>query len=237
MGDKRLDREAQYWKVTSVLLLTVAALVVAALSVPQFSTEALLAALPVAISALFVIRTHRALVAQLQAELERQLPIDSSTGATSLLWFHRMLEQECRRAMREFSPVSVMRLLPVNATNSLHNADLVEAMQKRMTRPGDLVALDDARGLWLLLPATNESVSAFAERIFQVVNQQAGATHLLCYTFQPTADLNLTKVTDLFAQFELELHDDKKPRSNSQSEPVLRCESEGFDMPSVTYSL
>lgn len=229
MGDKRLDREAQYWKVTSVLLLTVAALVVAALGVPQYSTGLLLAALPVAISALVVIRSQRVLVEQMQAELERQLPIDSQTGATSYLWFQRMLEQECRRAMREFSPVSLIRLLPVESSNSLHQAELVDEMQKRMTRPGDLVSLDQGRGLWLLLPATNEAVSGFAERVFHVVNQRAGATHLICYTFQPTADLNNAKVTDVFAQLEFEIED--------ESEPTLRCESEGFDIPSVTYSL
>ncbi|HSG04667.1 MAG TPA: hypothetical protein VLA39_13185 [Marinobacterium sp.] len=229
MGDRRLDREAQYWKLTSGLLLTVAALVVAALGLPELSTGLLMAAIPVAISALMLIRSQRALVEDLQAELQRQLPIDSDTGATTYLWFQRMLEQECRRAMREFSPVSVMRLLPVSAGMDLHQRTLIEALQKRMTRPGDLVALDQANGLWLLLPATNEAVSGFAERVFQLVNQHVENVHLVCYTFQPTADLNQTKVIETFTQLEVEMGDETQAK--------LRCESEGFDMPSVTYSL
>lgn len=229
MGDRRLDREAQYWKLTSGLLLTVAVLVLVALGLPQHSTGLLLAALAIAISALMLIRSQRSLVEEMQADLQRQLPIDSDTGATTFLWFQRMLEQECRRAMREFSPVSLIRLLPLSTDVDLHQKGLIEELQKRMTRPGDLVALDNARGLWMLLPATNEAVSGFAERMFQVINQQYQGTHLICYTFQPTADLNHLKVTDVFSQLERELE--------NESQAKLRCESEGFDMPSVTYSL
>ena len=229
MGDRRLDREAQYWKLTSVLLLSVAALVLTALSFPHLSSGLLIAALVIAICSLIIIRSQRALLQDFQAELERQLPVDSNTGATSFFWFQRMLEQECRRAIREFSPVSVMRLLPVSSDSTLHKADLIESLHKRMTRPGDLVALDTSRGLWLLMPATNEAVSGFAKRVFELVNQQAGNTHLISFTFQPTADLNQAKVVDLFTLLENELID--------STEPQLHCDAEGFDMPSVTYSL
>ena len=229
MGDRRLDREAQYWKLTSGLLLTVTVLVLVALGLPQHSTGLLMAALAVAISALMLIRSQRSLVEEMQADLQRQLPIDSDTGATTFLWFQRMLEQECRRAMREFSPVSLIRILPMGSDQDLHQKALIDELQKRMTRPGDLVALDNERGLWLLLPATNEAVSGFAERMFQMVNQHYQSSHLICYTFQPTADLNHLKVTDVFSQLEREL--DNEPQAK------LRCESEGFDMPSVTYSL
>lgn len=229
MGDRRLDREAQYWKLTSGLLLTVTVLVLVALGLPQHSTGLLMAALAVAISALMLIRSQRSLVEEMQADLQRQLPIDSETGATTFLWFQRMLEQECRRAMREFSPVSLIRILPMGSDQDLHQKALIDELQKRMTRPGDLVALDNERGLWLLLPATNEAVSGFAERMFQMVNQHYQSSHLICYTFQPTADLNHLKVTDVFSQLEREL--DNEPQAK------LRCESEGFDMPSVTYSL
>lgn len=229
MGDRRLDREAQHWKLTSGLLLTITVLVLVALGLPQHSTGLLMAALAVAISALMLTRSQRSLVEEMQADLQRQLPIDSETGATTFLWFQRMLEQECRRAMREFSPVSLIRILPMGSDQDLHQKALIDELQKRMTRPGDLVALDNERGLWLLLPATNEAVSGFAERMFQMVNQHYQSSHLICYTFQPTADLNHLKVTDVFSQLEREL--DNVPQAK------LRCESEGFDMPSVTYSL
>lgn len=229
MGDKRLDREAQYWKLTSLLLLSVAALVLAALSFPQLSVGLLVAALVIAISSLVIIRYQRSLLQEFQAELERQLPVDSDTGATSFIWFQRMLEQECRRAIREFSPVSVMRLMPVSSELNLHQTHLIELLQKKMTRPGDLVALDNRSGLWLLMPATNEAVRGFAESLFHLMKQHAGDTHLISFTFQPTADLNKSKVFDLFALIETELLDSNVPQ--------LRCDAEGFDMPSVTYSL
>ena len=229
MGDRRFDREAQYWKLTSLLLLTVAALVLFALSLPEYTTGLLIAALPIAVTALLVVRFQRSLMQDMQAELQRQLPVDSDTGAISQFWFQRTLEQECRRALREFTPISVVHLLPADPTQSLHQKSLVDELNQRMTRPGDLVALDTTRGLWLLLPATNEAVSGFAERIFKLVNQLAPNTHLTCYTFQPMADLSPIKVTDVFAQLETEL--DSEPNAK------MRCESEGFDMPSVTYSL
>jgi len=229
MTDRRLEREAQYWKLTSLLLLTVAGLVIFALLFPVHATGLLIASLPVAVTALLVIRFQRNLMQEMQAEMQRQLPVDSDTGAISQAWFRRTLEQECRRAMREFSPVSVMHLIPVNPKHTLQQKNLVDELSQRMTRPGDIVALDTTRGLWLLLPATNEAVSGFAERVFNLINQLTEGSHLICYTFQPMADLSPIKVSDIFDQLESELE------ANTQAQ--LRCASEGFDMPSVTYSL
>lgn len=229
MTDRRLAREAQYWKLTSLLLLTVAGLVIVALALPAHANGFLIAALPIAITALMVIRFQRNLMQEMQAEIRRQLPVDDTTGAISQAWFRRTLEQECRRAMREFSPVSIVHLLPVDPHKSLHQRHLVDELAARMTRPGDLVALDTTRGLWLLLPATNEAVSGFADRIFKLINQLEPKVNVLCYTFQPLADLSPIKVADTFDQLEAALE--------LTGEAQLRCESEGFDMPSVTYSL
>lgn len=229
MGEGRFDREAQYWKLTSLLLFIVAALVLSALSLPNYTDGLLIAALAIAVTALLVVRFQRNLVQEMQSELQRQLPVDSETGAISQVWFQRTLEQECRRAMREFTPISVVHLVPASTQHSLQQKNLVDELSARMTRPGDIVALDSTRGLWLLLPATNEAVSGFAERIFKLINELASETHLICYTFQPMADLSPIKVADLFKQLESQL--------DTESSATQRCESEGFDMPSVTYSL
>ncbi len=229
MGLKRADKTAQYWRLITLLLVLVAMLVVAALLAPGYSTGFLISALPIAGVALWLIRFYRNELESWRVEIENQLPVDRETGAATLSWFRAMLEQECRRAIREFTPITIIKLLPINRKDSLHNAEYVELLKERMTRPGDLVALDVAEGLILLLPSTNEAVVKFAERLFQVINDQHSGTHLFGYTFQPVSDLNSAKVSDILSQLQDNLPDSPKPQ--------LKIESEGFDMPNVTYSI
>lgn len=229
MGFNRAERTAQYWKMLTLLLVSVAVLLLAALYAPEFANSFLIAALPIAVAALLFSLHQRNQMQLLREELEQQLPFDPVTKAARKEWFEMMLEQECRRAMREFSPLTVVRILPLDKHTSLQRTELIEILQQRMTRPGDLLGLYGSLSLSLLLPSTNEQVSAFAERLFRQVNQQQPA-NLLSYTFQPSSDLGAIKVHDLLNTLEARL-------DPALAEPTLIIEAESFDMPSVTYSL
>lgn len=229
MGFNRAEKAAQYWRLITLLIILVAALLGTALFVPQYTTSLLIAALPAAVVVLLLVRFHRHEMAMWQLEIEKQLPVDPHTGATTQVWFRSVLEQECRRAIREFTPITVLRMIPVNRGETLHTEQYVELLKERMTRPGDMVSLDSSGSLQLLLPATNEAVLKFAERIFQIFNDHHTRIHLIGYTFQPIADLNGAKVSDILSQLQDGILD--------SGEPQIKLEFEGMDMPSVTYSI
>lgn len=229
MGFNRAGKAAQYWRIITLLLVLVAVLLSAALGIPGLSNSLLFAALPLAFIALWLVRYHRNELESWQVEMEKQLPIDIATGATTQIWFKAMLEQECRRAVREFSPMTVVKLIPFDREKSLHNPEYIQMLQERMSRPGDLIGIDASGGLILLMPATNETVVRFAQRIFQLFNDHHLAIHLLGYTFNPVADLNGAKVSDILSQLQDNLEGHRGPE--------FKMESEGFDMPSVTYSI
>ncbi len=140
---------------------------------------------------------------------------DDLTGLANDRHFSQMLNTECRRAVREFSPLTLM----------LINADKIEgiegssARQKLrqvagilegvISRPGDLAARIGDHRFALLLPATNEQSPVLAERLCQEVREVSSEGESLSIsigtcTMQPSVELT---AENILASVEVALND------------------------------
>ncbi len=99
---------------------------------------------------------------------------DPLTGLVNRTHFDEALDIECRRAVREFSPLSMI-LLRIDdfAQYSEHYgvdaADILvqrisETLKSCVSRPGDILARVDESQFGFILPSTNELVVQLAER-------------------------------------------------------------------------
>lgn len=154
---------------------------------------------------------HRALQRQLhrqkqwfEHEIERIGKIDPETGAVSRDWFRHLLDSECRRAVRELTPLTIMRLHVDHATDVIEApilAQIVEQINQMVSRPGDQVGRYDARSIGLLLPSTNEHAGRFADRCVQSLQEkfagQGVRFTLAGWTLQPTAELSATRAQEM----------------------------------------
>ncbi|WP_409522682.1 GGDEF domain-containing protein [Nitrincola sp. MINF-07-Sa-05] len=153
---------------------------------------------------------HRSLQRQLRQqkqwfdhELERLGKIDPETGAVSREWFRHLLDTECRRAVRELAPLTIMRLhvdLGSEPVNTSLLSQIVEQVNQMISRPGDQVGRYDARSIGLLLPSTNEHAGRFADRCVQLLQEKFGNQGvrftLAGWTLQPTAELTAIKALE-----------------------------------------
>ncbi|QEW06282.1 nucleotidyl cyclase domain-containing protein [Nitrincola iocasae] len=130
-------------------------------------------------------------------EIERVSRADPETGALKALPFIEQLDNECRRAVREFTPLTLMQLdiqlLDSDLEFSAVLRQAAEILGHQLSRPGDQLGRCAEQQLALLLPATNEHAGSFAERCYQAVLEafapgQIQLTLGAC-TFQPTAAL------------------------------------------------
>lgn len=100
---------------------------------------------------------------------------DDLTGLANEHHFNQMLNTECRRAVREFSPLTLMlinadQLETENDDSSRQKlCQLATVLESAISRPGDLVARIADTRFALLLPATNEQSPVLAERLCQEV--------------------------------------------------------------------
>lgn len=152
---------------------------------------------------------HRALQQQLreqkqlfEEELERVGKIDPETGAVSRAGFRQLIDSECRRAVRELTPLTLMRLhvgLPDPALSAECMPAIVDHLTQMISRPGDQVGRYDQSSIGLLLPSTNEHAGRFADRCVQTLQEQFGQRGvrftLAGLTLQPRAELNLEGAT------------------------------------------
>ncbi|MFN3880700.1 MAG: GGDEF domain-containing protein [Nitrincola lacisaponensis] len=133
-----------------------------------------------------------------ESEIERVNRCDSETGALKLSAFAEQLDNECRRAVREFTPLTLMCLdirmadgsgLPAEAMR-----EIVAILKHQLSRPGDQLGRYAEQQLGLLLPSTNEHAGSFAERCHQALQQHFESIPvqltLAACTFQPSASLN-----------------------------------------------
>ncbi|WP_160173764.1 GGDEF domain-containing protein [Nitrincola sp. A-D6] len=132
-----------------------------------------------------------------ESELERVSRTDHDTGALKAQPFFEQLDNECRRAVREFTPLTLMKLdiqlLDDQADRSAVLKRVAEILSQQLARPGDQLGRCAEQQLALLLPATNEHAGSFAQRCHQAVLDafepgQIQFTLGAC-TFQPTAAL------------------------------------------------
>ncbi|WP_417584939.1 GGDEF domain-containing protein [Nitrincola sp.] len=133
-----------------------------------------------------------------ESELERVSRSDAETGALKAQPFFEQLDNECRRAVREFTPLTLMKLdiqlldSELDFSTALRQA--ADILGHQLSRPGDQLGRCSEQQLALLLPVTNEHAGSFAERCHQAVLAafEPGQIQLTlgACTFQPTSALS-----------------------------------------------
>jgi len=171
------------------------------------SVAAIIVSLLLVAATVVMYLNHRALQRELRQqkkwfehELERIGKVDPETGAVSHDWFMHLLDSECRRAVRELSPLTIMRLHVDHAGDSIARSllpQIVEQINQMISRPGDQVGRYDDQSIGLLLPSTNEHAGRFADRCVHTLQDKFGGQGvrftLAGWTFQPTAELKASK--------------------------------------------
>jgi len=127
---------------------------------------------------------------------------DDETGLINRRHFDELLDTECRRAVREFSPLTLMlvEIDPIEDETIQESfseqcvtyvADLLKAS---ISRPGDVIARFDERCFALLLPATNEQSPVLAQKLCEQaraieISEQGISVSIGISTMQPSAQL------------------------------------------------
>lgn len=159
------------------------------------------------------------------------LAIDANTGIATEHWYQHMLALECRRAVREFSPLTVMRINLGDKVKREHLLQLVRVLSEELSRPGDLIGWDGEQALGAVLPATNEHAGALAQRCHERILEQTSVPRdrlwIVAQTFQPRGNLNLDRVQERLTAF-----------MNEQSEPGVFYAAEHATTPddNMTYN-
>ncbi|MBR9829653.1 MAG: hypothetical protein GYB41_13595 [Oceanospirillales bacterium] len=188
-----------------LLLLNVVALALAAGGDSSVALVALLVVLLLTTSGLLFVLRNRSMTWAATQEHEPLLAIDPNTGIATEYWYHHMLALECRRAVREFSPLTVLCIDLGEKVERRHLLELVRVLGEEFSRPGDLIGWNADRAIGAVLPSTNENANQLVIRCFErIKGHEATADlplHIVGKTFQPRGDLNLGKV-----QQQLDLH-------------------------------
>ncbi|MBV1788579.1 hypothetical protein KQ940_10985 [Marinobacterium sp. D7] len=183
-------------------------------------------------------RCLHARLRELEHSLIGQHVTDTETGAALPGWFSRVLETECRRAVREFTPITLMQLeiqCGDPAVKAASRVRLASMLTDEISRPGDLVGLSEQGDLQLLLPSTNENAEALAKRCIEHAAKLTGAdeveVRLAGCTLQPKSDLTPEKVNH---QLSLRLEEVRAKSSGSVS---YRAEPTSVETLNSAYSL
>lgn len=177
--------------------------------------------------------------------------MDPITGLFNRTHFDNVTANECRRAVREFSPLSLM-LVEMDYLDHYRDAKgdvesdsclklIADDLRKRISRPGDLAVRFDNERFALLLPSTNEQVAQLAAQccadvrglaighpssaVSDVVTVTIGVA-----TMQPSRLLTPERLIDAA---EKALYDAQKAGRNQ----YIASAENVSDLPSVTYSL
>ncbi|KEA65729.1 Phytochrome-like protein [Marinobacterium lacunae] len=225
------------WRGLDVLLLAAAIviLVVAGFSAVQQASLWLpgLAGLAfvLLILAYLNLRQRRARLLGRLRDLERSLigerMTDSETGVALPQWFARVLDTECRRAVRDFTPITLMQLdikAGDPALKAMMRVKLAAMLTEEISRPGDLVGIGELGDLQLLLPSTNENAQALAMRCIEnaasQVESDAIEVRLAACTLQPKADLNTRKICDQLDRLLQEVRNEPSGSYRYHAEPA-----------------
>lgn len=138
-------------------------------------------------------------------EIERVSRTDTATGALKYSAFYDLLSSECRRAVREFTPLTLMKLdmrhLSGEEPSDAERHQVSEILKQRLSRPGDQLGRCGENQLCLLLPSTNEHAGVFAKVCHQAVNDAFTSSDvqftLAACTFQPTANLTAEMASEM----------------------------------------
>lgn len=114
---------------------------------------------------------------QSQEKLASVAIIDELTGLINGRHFNDILAVECGRAVREFSPLTLMLIAIDHLDATSLDGEVAEqqvcliadALKEAISRPGDQVARIATDRFALILPSTNEQSPILAERLCQKV--------------------------------------------------------------------
>mgnify|MGYP000226996914 CR=1 FL=1 len=184
---------------------------------------------------------HQQSLAMSREQIEQASGKDPATGLVNARQFEILLDIECRRAVREFTPLSLILLEPDRAylndlpaeDLSLMQQQLAENLQQTVFRPGDVIARVSDNRFALLLPATNEQSPQLAERLRKqateiVLNAQTLTLSLGVSTMQPSAQLSAEHILQLTERL-------LEQAQNDGGDQVCFNTEQSLDVP-VTYS-
>lgn len=181
-----------------LLSLDVVALALAAANGSHVILVVLLIALLLATILLMVVLRSRSMTWAVTRAQEPVLALDPNTGIATEHWYRHMLALECWRAVREFSPLTVLRVYTGDQVKRQHLLELVRVLGEEFSRPGDLIGWEQGRVIGAVLPATNENAHVLIKRCFERIQaHECTATlplRIVAKTFQPRGDLSLNKV-------------------------------------------
>ncbi len=235
------------WRTLTLLSLGLAIVLAALLVLSLLQSGSLLAVLLSGVALILLLfqflgmsrltRLQRGQLDELQHSLITQRVTDPDTGAALPEWFSRVLTTECRRAVREFTPLTLMRFdlkCPDPVTYAACRVRLALMLTDEVSRPGDLVGLNDQGDIELLLPSTNEQVERLAEHCIanaaKLFGSQNVEVRLAACTLQPKADLTPERVRGQL----LRLLDEV--RTQPPGSYVYRAESVELDVYNPTFS-
>lgn len=185
----------------------------------------LLAGLALVVSlVLFMVLRNRSMSRAVTQANEPMLAVDPNTGIATEHWYRHMLALECRRAVREFSPLTVMRISMGENVKREHLLQLIRVLSEELSRPGDLIGWDGEHEVGAVLPATNEHAGALAQRCYEQILEhtdiESSDLWLVSQTFQPRGSLNLARVLEYLGN-----------RMQSEQEPGVYYEAEHVTSP------
>lgn len=177
-------------------------------------------------------------IRELEHALIGQPVIDTASGAALPHWFAQVLETECRRAVREFTPLTVMQV-EVRAGDEQKQTEacnrLARLLTDKVSRPGDLLGLTSTGSLQLLLPSTNEHSARLADRIVEqashLLADEAAQVRVAACTLQPLADLTADKVRQHLLPLVEQVCQD------GPGSVAYFAETTGSELPSPTYTV
>ncbi len=190
---------------TALLLsLNVAALAFAAANGVSVTLVVLLVALLLATLLLMVALRSRSMTQAVTRAQDPVLALDPNTGIATESWYRHTLALECRRAVREFAPLTVLRLHLGEQVKREHLLELVRVLGEEFSRPGDLIGWEQGEVIGAVLPSTNENARTLVEHCYERVQGHeltaALSLRIVAKTFQPRGDLSLGKVQQQLEQ-------------------------------------
>jgi len=175
---------------------------------------------------------------------------DPLTGLVNKLHFDEALDVECRRAVREFSPITMM-LLKIDAFDEYSEKYGVAAAQDMLQevssvlkdsvgRPGDMIARIDDHLFAFILPSTNELVIQLAERCCKIISE-----HALPHAASPAADVvtmsigvaTMQPTRLLTAEYLMELAQQQLQQAEANGGNQFHAFADGVKEPSLTYNV
>jgi len=147
---------------------------------------------------------NRSMTAAVTHAQEPVLALDPNTGIATEHWYRHMLALECRRAVREFTPLTVMRISLGEQPRRKHLLEVIRVLSEELSRPGDLIGWEESADLGAVLPCTNEHARQLTERCYRNIREHSSnpelTVWLVAQTYQPRGDLNLHKVSQHLEQ-------------------------------------